>query len=156
MARAIGEIVQISVSPKGGVPKRAVPEAQVTPMGLAEDWQKNRKLHGGPERALCLYALEVIEQLQAEGHPIAPGTTGENLTLRGVPWREVQIGDRMRLGDDVWIQISSLTVPCKTIAASFASRKFSRIQNHGDARMYARVLREGRIRAGDRVEVVDA
>ena len=52
MTRAIGEIVQISASPKGGVPKRALPEAQVTPLGLAEDWQKNRKLHGGPERAL--------------------------------------------------------------------------------------------------------
>ena len=145
--------MQLSVSPRGGVPKRAVPEAQVTTLGLAGDWQKNRVLHGGPDRALCLFAIEVIERLRAEGHPIAPGTAGENITVRGVPWGDVLVGDRVQLGDDVLVEISSLTTPCKTIAASFTQRKFTRIRAHGDSRLYARVLREGHVRVGDRVVV---
>ena len=37
--------------------------------------------HGGPERALCLFSLERILELQAEGHPIFPGAAGENITI---------------------------------------------------------------------------
>ncbi len=147
----VGEIVQLSIS-RGGVPKHAVLEAQVTMLGLAGDKQKNRRLHGGPERALCLYAIEVIDRLRGEGHPIAPGSTGENLTLRGVPWTDVHIGDRLALGAEVLIEISSLTVPCRNIAASFADGGFTRLRAHGESRLYARVLREGVLRPGDRAE----
>lgn len=67
----IGRVAQINVSP-GGVPKLPVASAQVTAQGLVGDRQKNLKYHGGPDRALCLWSLEVIETLLAEGHPIAP------------------------------------------------------------------------------------
>ena len=65
---------QLAVS-KGGVPKLPVPEVLVHELGLAGDKQKHTKIHGGPQRAVCLYALERIAQLQAEGHPITPGST---------------------------------------------------------------------------------
>ena len=53
-------IAQISRS-GGGVPKRAIASARVTTLGLDGDVQRNRKLHGGPERALCLFSLERVE-----------------------------------------------------------------------------------------------
>ena len=81
-------VAQISVS-AGGVPKRAVPAARVTTLGLEGDVQRNRKLHGGLERALCLFSLERIRALRAEGHPIQPGSIGENLTLEGLDWSRV-------------------------------------------------------------------
>ncbi len=56
-------IVQISVSP-GGVPKRPVPSARVTALGLEGDVQGDREHHGGPERALCLFSQERIRALQ--------------------------------------------------------------------------------------------
>ncbi len=49
-----GRIVQLNTSP-GGVPKLPVPEAEVTPSGMAGDRQRNLRFHGGPRRALCLY-----------------------------------------------------------------------------------------------------
>lgn len=147
-----GRIVQLSVS-RGGVPKRAVPVAEVTPLGLVGDVQKQKKIHGGPDRALCLFALEVIERLAAEGHPIAPGTTGENITIAGLAWPALGPGSRLALGADVVVEVTELTDPCKQIAASFADRDFRRIVAHGDSRLYARVLRVGVLRVGDLVSV---
>jgi MOSC domain-containing protein YiiM len=146
-------IVQLSVS-AGGVPKHAIGQARVTWLGLAGDVQKHTKIHGGTDRALCLFSLEVIERMRAEGHPIAPGTTGDNVTIRGIDWAGVAIGARLALGDEVVVEITSLTDPCKQIADSFVDRNFRRILAHGDSRLYARVLREGAVRVGDQVRVL--
>jgi len=91
---------QLSVS-NGGVPKLPVPEAEVTPGGIVGDRQRNRLFHGGPKRAVCLFPLEEIERLRAEGHPISPGTTGENVTVAGLPWDRVRPGARLALGAEV-------------------------------------------------------
>lgn len=64
-----GTIAQINVS-QGGVPKVAVVQAHVTAVGVGGDRQKNLKYHGGPDRAVCLWSLEIIETLCQEGHPI--------------------------------------------------------------------------------------
>jgi MOSC domain-containing protein YiiM len=69
-------VAQISVS-AGGVPKRAVPAARVTTLGIEGDVQRNREHHGGPDRALCLFSLERIRALRAEGHPIVPGASAK-------------------------------------------------------------------------------
>ena len=140
----------------GGVPKLAVAEAQVTVAGLSGDWQKNRKYHGGPERALCLYALERIEALAAEGHGVAPGALGENITVAGLAWENVVPGVRLRLGRDVLVEVASYTKPCRTIAGFFADRRPVRVsQKHhpGWSRVYARVLGEGVVRRGDPIAV---
>ena len=82
---------QISVS-DGGVPKKPVLAARVTEQGVEGDRQRNLKLHGGADRAVCLFSLELIERLQDEGHPIEPGFSGENLTLAGQNAPAVEIG----------------------------------------------------------------
>src|SRR5215217_6827251 len=98
--RAAGSVHQISVS-QGGVPKLPVPSATVTATGVEGDRHRNPRIHGGPQRAVCLFSLEVIERLRTEGHPIAPGTAGENVTLAGLNWSLVRPGVRLRLGDAV-------------------------------------------------------
>jgi MOSC domain-containing protein YiiM len=118
------------------------------------DQQRDRRVHGGPERAVSLYAYELIQALQAEGHPIAPGTTGENLTLHGLDWAALQIGDQLAIGERVCLEITGYAAPCKTIAASFVDQAFSRISHKkhpGWSRLYARVLVEGVIHTGDSV-----
>jgi MOSC domain-containing protein YiiM len=149
-------IVQISVSP-GGVPKRAVPAARVTTQGVEGDAQRDREHHGGPDRALCLYSHERILALQAEGHPISPGSIGENLTIEGLDWSRVTPGSCLRLGADVLAQITTYTAPCLNITASFRDRDQSRVsqkRHPGDSRVYARVLREGSLRSGDAVQLL--
>jgi len=151
-----GKIMQINVSP-GGVPKRPVTEARVTELGLEGDAHRDLEHHGGPERALCLFALERIEALQREGHPIAPGAIGENVTVEGLDWSAVGPGSRMSLGPDVLIEVTRFTSPCFNIAKSFTAGDFARVaakRHPGDSRVYARVLRTGTIRAGDAVRLV--
>ncbi|HEX9084961.1 MAG TPA: MOSC domain-containing protein [Gemmatimonadaceae bacterium] len=112
--------------------------------------------HGGPDRAVCVYSLERIRLLQAEGHPIDIGTAGENVTLAGISWDLVVPGAQLRLGEHVVLEIVSFTNPCKTIKASFIDGKFIRIAQKlhpGWSRVYARVLSEGQIHSGDPVAV---
>lgn len=151
-----GYIFQLNSS-AGGVPKLATEEALLTTMGMSGDRQAKRFIHGGPERALCLYAIELIHQLQDEGHPIFPGSIGENVTIAGLDWATLQPGSRLAIGDEVVIEISSYTSPCKTIAASFIDGEFNRIsqkKHPGWSRLYARVLNAGRLATGQPVRIV--
>lgn len=90
------KIHQISTS-KGGVPKRPVDYAVIHELGVVGDRQPDTIHHGGPDRALCLFSLEMIQALQAEGHPIEPGFAGENLTISGLDWNAVIPGTQMRI-----------------------------------------------------------
>lgn len=126
-------------------------------MGLVGDAQNDTKHHGGPDRALCLYSLEVIERLQSEGHPIEPGYAGENMTISGLDWAEVQPGARLRIGQVVEIEVTSYTAPCSNNARWFIDGDFTRMlqsRHPGESRVYARVLQEGEVRAGDEVALV--
>lgn len=149
-----GHIFQINASP-GGVPKLAQREADVTALGLSNDDHLHPAVHGGPERALCLYALERIIALQAEGHPVFPGSTGENITTANLDWSQVVPGVRLRLGDEVLVEVTRYTTPCANIVASFAdgdSSHISQEKHPGWSRVYTRVLQTGRIRVGDRID----
>ena len=151
-------IFQINRS-NGGVPKLPVFEAAVTPQGLEGDRQRDRRHHGGPERALCLYALENILQLQAEGHPIHPGSIGENVTLVGVDLATLSPGDLIALGDEVVVEMTSYAHPCSNIAGSFVDGDFTRVSQKlhpGMSRIYVRVRQGGTLRPGLAVRVLGA
>ncbi|HVF54532.1 MAG TPA: MOSC domain-containing protein [Pyrinomonadaceae bacterium] len=151
-----GRIFQLNCS-GGGVPKLALRTAFLTKTGLEGDHQAKTRIHGGPERALCLYALERILELQAEGHPIFPGSAGENVTVAGLDWNLLKPGSRLAIGDEALIEISSYTTPCKTIAESFLERNFRRIEHKthpGHSRLYARVLQTGHLAVGQPVRLL--
>lgn len=149
-------LYQVNAS-RGGVPKLPLLEAIIAELGIEGDAVANPDIHGGPDRAVCLYSLDRIEALAAEGHPIAPGTTGENLTLSGLDWDVVQPGVRLRLGQQVLLEVTRFTTPCSTIRGSFKDRDSNRIHQSvhpGWSRVYARVVSGGTVRPGDAVELV--
>lgn len=152
--RSVPHLYQINIS-NGGVPKLPVPEARITRRGVDGDRQRSRDIHGGPDRAVCLFSLEVIEALQAEGHAVTPGSCGENLTLAGVEWSTLKPGDRLRVGA-VRLEITSYTAPCEHNARWFRNQDYHRISQRkypGWSRVYARVLAEGVVRTGDAVTI---
>ncbi|MBI2203201.1 MAG: MOSC domain-containing protein [Candidatus Rokubacteria bacterium] len=153
-----GRIVQVSVSP-GGVPKRAVAEARVGWLGLEGDAHRNEEHHGGPDRAVCLFAMGQIEALAAEGHPVVPGALGENVTVAALDWALVVPGARLRLGPDVRLEVTRYTTPCFNIRAAFRGGEYARVsqkRHPGWSRVYARVIEEGLIRPGDEVMIIRA
>ena len=140
----IGRVVSVNVSP-GGVPKLPVERTRVSPAGVDGDRQRNLKYHGGPSRAVSIYSLDLIGALQKEGHPIATGTVGENLTLAGLDWTLMLPGVRLRVGESE-IELTAFAPPCRTIAESFIGRRMSRISESGNpgwSRVYAKVLESG-------------
>ena len=152
-----GRIFQLNVS-TGGVPKLAVREGHVNQLGLVGDEHRFPDIHGGPDRALCLFSLERIIELQTEGHPIFPGAVGENVTIAGLDWQLVVPGMQLSLGDEVIIEITKYTTPCNTIPAYFVDGQYQRISQKvhpGWSRVYARVLREGKLQMGESVELVN-
>ena len=147
-----GRIFSINTSP-GGVPKLPVSEALVSKFGLFGDGQRNRRFHGGPDRAVCLFSIERIRALEAEGHPISAGSTGENITVTSVDWNLVAPGLVIEVGEAV-LEITTFTTPCRTIRDSFAGGTFMRMSHKlypGWSRVYARVLEEGMVRTADPV-----
>lgn len=147
---ARGRVVRVSTS-GGGVPKRAVAGARVTAAGLEGDAQADRRHHGRPWQAVCLWSLEVVEALAAEGHPVGPGDAGENLTLAGLDWPTVRPGVQLLAGTAL-LEVTTYAVPCKKLAGLFSDGRFRRVAHEvGPARVYARVLVEGRVAPGDLV-----
>jgi MOSC domain-containing protein YiiM len=155
----LGRVAQINVSPNGGVPKLPIESTIIHLDRVEGDKQNNRKYHGGPQRAICLYSLEIIEQLQSEGHPIEAGASGENITLSGVDWNAIQPGVRLHIGSEVVLEVASFTKPCFKIKAYFHDEDFTRIwQRHhpGWSRVYAKVLCPGTVQRGDEVRLGNA
>lgn len=150
-----GRLLQVNVSP-GGVPKRPIPEARITRSGVDGDRQADATVHGGPHRAVSILGIEAIRRVEADGHPIAPGTTGENLTIQGFDVSLLPVGTRLAIGEEAVLELASAADPCRTIRHSFVEHRYGRLgraAHPADSRMYARVVREGVVRPGDRIVV---
>lgn len=152
--RHSGTVVQVNTG-SGGVPKRAVPTAHIGFRGVDGDRQAERRHHGRVWQALCLFPIEAIERLQADGHPIVPGAVGENLTLAGVDFAALRPGTRLRIGDAL-CEATLPAVPCTKNARWFTDgdvRRMSHDRDPAATRWYARVLTDGDVAAGAPVEV---
>jgi len=150
---ASGSVVQLNVS-QGGVPKTPVDVVEVGFAGIDTDSQNDRRHHGRPFQALCVWSEEIIDQLKADGHPIYAGAAGENITIRGIDWNTLEPGTNVAIGPTL-VQISSYAVPCGKQAQWFSDRDFSRLHHDkGEiSRLYATVLEAGSISVGDDVTV---
>ena len=150
----VGRVDSLQAS-GGGVPKTAIPSAEIGPAGIGGDVQGNRKHHGRPWQAICLYSTERLAELRSEGHPIEAGSTGENITISGVDWSRLRGGLTITIGEAALVT-SSPAAPCQKIGESFVDRNWNRI-DHGErpgwARWYASVLHAGTVRPGDEVIV---
>jgi MOSC domain-containing protein YiiM len=93
----------------------------------------------------------------ADGHPIFPGSCGENLTTEGIELSTLPVGARLAIGERLVLELASPDGPCETIEDSFSDRRSSRINidlHPTDSRMYARVIEVGQVSAGDPITVL--
>ena len=151
----VGRVVSINVS-NGGVPKLSVPSAHVTTSGMDGDRQADTNHHGGPDQTLCLFSKEVIDHWRNEGHPIEPGSVGENLTIEELDWSLLGPGTVLRVGADLVAEITWPATPCSKQAGWFTDGDFSRLSEKrypGRNRWYAKVRSSGTVIIGDAVVV---
>jgi MOSC domain-containing protein YiiM len=148
----------INISTEGGVPKMQISKAEVRFAGVEGDFNRFRteKKEGVRSRAVTLFSLERINQLQKEGHAIGVGTTGENITVEGIDWASLSVGTRMMVGDAM-LELSEPTAPCSKIGKSFIDGAFSRIDHEleiGWSRWCASVIEEGHVEVGSQVIII--
>ena len=147
-----GVVVQLNRS-GGGVPKTPVDRVPITFGGLEGDRQDNRRHHGRPWQAVCLWSAEVVDDLAAQGHSIGYGSAGENLTVRGLDWSLLTPGVQLLVGRSL-LQVTSYAIPCAKNAQWFSDGGFRRMAQEvspGRSRVYATVLVEGAVATGDAV-----
>ncbi|WP_426572792.1 MOSC domain-containing protein [Aquihabitans sp. McL0605] len=146
---AIGTTVGLFTS-DGGVPKHPRQAIEISYGGVIGDRQNDRGNHGRPWQAVCLWSREVIDRFAAEGHPLAPGLAGENITMAGIEWERIVPGVHLQAGDAL-LEISAYSVPCRKNAAWFTDGHFGLMHHrHGHvSRAYATVLEPGRVRLAD-------
>jgi MOSC domain-containing protein YiiM len=153
-ATASGMVAGLYVS-TGGVPKLPITTAMIRPDGVEGDAHTDVEHHGRPWQAVCLWSLEVVEALQAEGHPISAGCAGENVSITGLDWHSIVPGTRLRVGHAL-IEITKYTTPCSKNAQWFVHGRFDRMghdSHPGSSRVYASVISAGRVSVGDQVVV---
>jgi|TARA_B100002052_G_scaffold290243_1_gene308609 cyclic pyranopterin phosphate synthase len=148
----------INISTEGGVPKLPIEKAEIKFEGVEGDFNKFRteKKNSTGTRAVTLFSLEQIEKLRSEGHSIDVGTTGENITIEGVDWPSLEVGNRLMIGEAM-IELSEPTAPCGKIGKSFIDGAFSRIDHElelGWSRWSASVIEEGHVEVGNQVIIL--
>jgi MOSC domain-containing protein YiiM len=159
-----GSIIQISISP-GGIPKRPISEALITPEGIRGDRWSHPDIHGGPNQALLIITSEGIDELGAQGFALYPGALGENLTTLGLDRRQFRAGQRYRAGD-VLLETTKRRAPCSALnvyGTAIQRAVFDPQVKAGDAAsprwglsgFYARVLTSGTLRPGDPIALVE-
>lgn len=108
--------------------------------------------HSGPwHRQVSLLAMESIEKMNVSPtKKLWPGNFGENLTTEGIVLYELPIGTRLKVGDDVTLEVTQIGKECH---ASCEIRKLI-----GDCVMpregiFTKVITEGFIKAGDEITI---
>jgi MOSC domain-containing protein YiiM len=129
---------------------------RVEGVNLAGDDQADRRVHGGPDKAVYAYAAEDTAWWEAElGRELGPGAFGENLTVEGIDVSGAVIGERWRVGT-VELEVCQPRFPCFKLGLRFGDpkmlKRFTQAERPG---AYLRIRREGELGAGDAIELSD-
>jgi len=149
-----GSVVGLFATTVGGVPKPSVDSIDVETLGIKDEIIRDKKHHGGVDKAVCLLTQDVLQQLQDDGHPIVGGSTGENILI-DVPFDSLQPGIQIEFRE-VKLEITMAASPCKTIGDSFINQNFNAISDKkypGRTRWYARVLVEGTVQQNEQLTI---
>jgi MOSC domain-containing protein YiiM len=155
----VGRPRQVSV--RGGRPimsaiGKSPVEGRVRVAGVNVDGddQADRRVHGGPDKAVYAYASEDTAWWSARlARELGPGMFGENLTVEGVDVTGAIIGERWRIGT-VELEVCQPRQPCFKLGLRFGDPQMLRLFAHaGRPGAYLRILTEGELGAGDEVDI---
>ncbi|HHU09924.1 MAG TPA: MOSC domain-containing protein [Intrasporangiaceae bacterium] len=147
-----------------GIDKRPVPHLAVFApaggyghgSGVDGDHVGDSAHHGGREKAVYLFAREELDFWERDlGRTLADGTFGENLTTEGIDLERLRLNQRLRVGEQVVLEVSVPRSPCRTFQEHLGVGGWvKRFAAHGRCGIYTRVVMPGTIAAGDPIELV--
>ncbi len=142
-----GKVVSVNISAKKSVRKKPVAEGfLIEERGFkgdahAADWH----------RQVSLLALESIEKMKKMGLKVGPGDFAENITTSGLDLLSLPVGTRLKIGQEVLLEVSQIGKVCHTRCAIYYQAGDCVMPREG---IFARVLKGGWVRAGDRIEAL--
>jgi MOSC domain-containing protein YiiM len=143
-----GRIHAVSVSDRKGVVKHNVAQARL----LVEHGLEGDAHAEGGIRQVSLLSLASIDKMVAVGAKVAPGDFAENLTVAGLEVMSLPVGTRLKVGDEVELEITQIGKACHKGCAIRELVGDCVMPREG---VFARVLTEGVVKPGDVIEVTD-
>jgi cyclic pyranopterin phosphate synthase len=142
-------VVSVNVSHRKGVKKSSVDEALLTPdHGIEDD------AHAGDwHRQVSLLASESIDKMRRKGLELDPGDFAENITTRDIDLVSLPVGSRVRIGEEVLLEVSQIGKECHERCAIYYQAGDCVMPREG---IFAKVLKGGRVKKGDALEVLPA
>jgi MOSC domain-containing protein YiiM len=124
---------------------------------LAGDGQADLTVHGGPDKAVCVYAVGHYPLWREElgVHECGPGWFGENFSVDSQNETDVAVGDTYRVGTAV-VQVSQPRAPCSKLG-----RRWNRLDmpklvvESGRTGWYLRVIETGEVERGDTLTLIE-
>jgi MOSC domain-containing protein YiiM len=158
MANVTLFIGQVQALPISGRPTAMYKKAVEVPIelsteGFVGDEQADRRVHGGPEKAVHLYPSTHYAKLAAQFPDVAPllvpGSMGENIATADLDEHNVRLGDVWQLGSAL-IQVCQPRNPCWKIDERFGADGMAVfIDQHLLTGWYWRVLQTGQVNPTD-------
>jgi len=144
-----GDVTAIDKRPLEGA-------VDVGALGLRGDVQADRGDHGGPDKAVYVYAQDEADHwAEVLQRDVVPGLFGENLRTAGLDVDEAEVGERWRVGERLEVEVTMARTPCQTFARHLGEERWvRRFAERGRPGVYLRVLAPGPVRAGDPVVVL--
>lgn len=129
----------------------------IGPEGFIGDQQADRRVHGGPDKAVHLYPSRHYATLAARFPQAAAqlviGSLGENIATGDLDEGDVRVGDIWRLGSAL-LQVCQPRNPCWKIDERFACEGMAAfIAEQRLTGWYWRVLQPGTVAPGDSLEL---
>ncbi len=143
-----GKVISVNVSDKKGVRKKPVAEIEVK-----ESYGIEGDAHASSEwrRQVSLLAMESIQKMRDKGLDVSPGDFAENITTEGIDLLSLPVGAKMGIGSSVVGEVSQIGKECHNRCAIYYQAGDCVMPKEG---IFIAVLKGGKIRAGDTVEVL--
>ncbi len=130
-------------------------------LGIVGDEQADRKIHGGPDKAVYAYPIEHYSFWMAQRAKtlkqetaLPPGFFGENLTIEGLLESQAWIGDRLAIGT-VLLEVTEPRTPCFKFNVKMRMQHAAKLMlQSGHSGFYLRVLQDGSMQAGDTITLI--
>lgn len=123
-------------------------------VNFAGDDQADRRVHGGPDKAIYAYSREDYDYWhRREAMATSSGLFGENLTVEGLDLSAALIGERWHVGSAI-LEVAQPRLPCYKLGIRVGDARFlKKFLAAGRTGAYLRIVQEGDVGAGDVIEI---
>jgi len=150
-----GTVLSINISKKKGTTKQPVGQARlIKGSGIQGD------VHAGldEKRQVSLLAFESIKKMttcpkvKKKGIDLKPGDFAENITTKNINLASLKLGDKIKIGSDVILEISKIGKECHSYCEIFKKLGDCIMPREG---IFGRVLQQGVIKINDPIKIIN-